>query len=693
MTHQDFTISVDPQVIEIDVEEHIFEIALNQRGPAGADGEDGADGAPGVDGQDGSDGAPGADGTNGTDGATWRTGSGAPSDSLGVDGDLYFRTDTSDVHLRSAGTYTIIANIEGSQGDPGSNGTNGTNGSDGAPGSVWRDGSGAPSNGLGIDGDYYLDNPTGNVYVKASGTYSIVSNIVGPQGNPGSNGADGTNGAPGSVWRDGSGAPSNGLGVDGDYYLDADTSDVYLKSAGTYSPVANIRGSQGVSGADGVDGSLFGLLPTAIKTSNYTADFGEMVLVDLSGGSFNVTLPAAVAGPTSIDNRKRVGVKFVGTSTSNPNLLQIFPTGVSLEAGGDAFYSPAIGTYVEYHYDSTGQGNNGEWRRVSVVNFPLQQQSGSAVSASITALPGNIYRIEQNFNSDITIALPTGIKGDRVGVKLQANNNQKIVTIDASGIGGYIDPNPSGTVPQTLVLTRSYDYLELESLGNGVWTVVRRDVDGLYRDANNIGSNSIRSADFTAVRNTSHRFYTSVGSTRTITMPDSGTGSLYFGDRVELIAIGHGNDRVSIDGNSNNIEFSRSQKSTSATFNSNGFYMLLEWVKSDGSFSGSGDCWTVIESSVGAPGSRHKMVTATNDMTAEINTTVLVDVSSNPVTITLPSHAEGDRLIIKNGASTANTLTVNGNGSNIDGSASITLTLPYEWSVLESTGSEWAQVG
>jgi hypothetical protein len=45
--------------------------------------------------------------------------------------------------------------------------------------SIWRNGAGAPSNSLGINGDYYLDTATGNVYFKASGTYSVVANIKG----------------------------------------------------------------------------------------------------------------------------------------------------------------------------------------------------------------------------------------------------------------------------------------------------------------------------------------------------------------------------------------------------------------------------------------------------------------------------------------------------------------------------------
>lgn len=124
-------------------------------------------------------------------------------------------------------------------------------GAAGTPGSVWRDGAGAPSNGLGVNGDYYLNDTNGDVYLKASGTYSIVANIKGPTGATGAAGANGSNGTNGSVWRDGAGAPSNSLGVNGDYYLNDTNGDVYLKAAGVYTIVANILGPTGATGAAG----------------------------------------------------------------------------------------------------------------------------------------------------------------------------------------------------------------------------------------------------------------------------------------------------------------------------------------------------------------------------------------------------------------------------------------------------------
>lgn len=51
-----------------------------------------------------------------------------------------------------------------------------------------------------------------------------------------------------TAWRDGTGAPSDSLGANGDYYLDSDTGDVYLKSADVYGVVSNIQGAAGTAG-------------------------------------------------------------------------------------------------------------------------------------------------------------------------------------------------------------------------------------------------------------------------------------------------------------------------------------------------------------------------------------------------------------------------------------------------------------
>lgn len=96
--------------------------AVGPTGPTGAPGpagETGAQGPQGIQGPAGPTGAPGAPGS------VWRNGAGAPSDALGIDGDYYLNTSTGDVSRKTAGAYTIQANILGPVGPAGPQGAPG----------------------------------------------------------------------------------------------------------------------------------------------------------------------------------------------------------------------------------------------------------------------------------------------------------------------------------------------------------------------------------------------------------------------------------------------------------------------------------------------------------------------------------------------------------------------------------------
>lgn len=62
---------------------------------------------------------------------------------------------------------------------------------------------------------------------------------------------NGTNGTNGTSFRIGTGVPSNGLGANGDTYLDSATWNIYDKAAGAWSLVGNIQGATGAAGAAG----------------------------------------------------------------------------------------------------------------------------------------------------------------------------------------------------------------------------------------------------------------------------------------------------------------------------------------------------------------------------------------------------------------------------------------------------------
>lgn len=82
----------------------------------------------------------------------------------------------------------------GPTGITGPTGPTGPSGSGGS-GSVIRTGQGVPSNATGSDGDVWIDTLTGDLYLRASGSYAFQINLKGPAGEIGATGAPGNTGA------------------------------------------------------------------------------------------------------------------------------------------------------------------------------------------------------------------------------------------------------------------------------------------------------------------------------------------------------------------------------------------------------------------------------------------------------------------------------------------------------------------
>jgi len=183
---------------------------------------------------------------------------------------------------------------QGPPGPAGPDGPDGPAGPAGAPGSVWWNGSGAPDPGTGVDGDYYLDVASGDVYYR-DGTWSVVENIMGPEGPPGD---------PGSTWWNDEGPPGFGIGDNGDYYLDSLSGDVYTKTGGSWGLFGNVMGPAGPAG---VVGSVWwngeGPPPVGEYVVNGGFETGELtpwVAEEVVGGSVNVVTAEKHSGTYSL---------------------------------------------------------------------------------------------------------------------------------------------------------------------------------------------------------------------------------------------------------------------------------------------------------------------------------------------------------------------------------------------------------
>lgn len=277
--------------------------------------------------------------------------------------------------------------------------------------------------------------------LSIGGLYQSVSiqNITTPGFNPflqndpvlitisktGNKGGNGNSGVNGSIWRDGSGVPSNGLGANGDYYLNDATGDVYLKTTGTYSIVTNIKGTAGTNG--------LGYKATSISSKTVAAS-----------GSFTfVTVEVANTLAYSAGARVRV------TSTSSGDFLE----GVVTSYSGQnliftADYAPIVGnTYNAWNINLTGNvgstGVSGGLLSTTLSISSAQVLTLNSVPVQILAAPGaglgyeiDLAASSLNYNSiAYTNNNPINIVGATTGI-IYASLSANILTETTSCIYG-----------------------------------------------------------------------------------------------------------------------------------------------------------------------------------------------------------------------------------------------------------------
>lgn len=140
-----------------------------------------------------------------------------------------------------------------------------------ADGATIYNGDGSPDCSTLANGDYYLDNTTGNFYYKSGGSCSIVMNIKGDPGDAGTNGTNGSAGAKGDAGNDG----ANGVGIasvqiDGSGHLLV----TYDNDPGNPVDLGNVVGTNGTNGTNAsmivkeVDTSPSGSGITTVEIAN-----------------------------------------------------------------------------------------------------------------------------------------------------------------------------------------------------------------------------------------------------------------------------------------------------------------------------------------------------------------------------------------------------------------------------------------
>lgn len=176
----------------------------------------------------------------------------------------------------------------GPTGPKGATGDTGPTGAKGAAGATWLSGAAAPTT-QGVNGDYYINTATWDVYKKASETWSKSGNIKGAKGDTGATGPAGAKGETGAKGAAGTQGPQGAQGEKGDPFAiaktyasisamnagyasdgvkqgqfvlidtgnveDADNAKLYVKGTTAYTYITDLSGAKGMTGPQGPKGA------------------------------------------------------------------------------------------------------------------------------------------------------------------------------------------------------------------------------------------------------------------------------------------------------------------------------------------------------------------------------------------------------------------------------------------------------
>jgi hypothetical protein len=150
-------------------------------------------------------------------------------------------------------------------------------------------GAGAPSDGNGVDGDFYINTSNGDYYLKASSTWGTAQgNLTGPQGPTGATGATGATGPQGEQGPQGASGSQGEQGPQGDQGIQGEQGEQGEAGA------TGATGATGAAGADGADGAdAIGIVGAKTNTAPGSPSSGDRIIVgdtptgDLSGMTEN----------------------------------------------------------------------------------------------------------------------------------------------------------------------------------------------------------------------------------------------------------------------------------------------------------------------------------------------------------------------------------------------------------------------
>lgn len=219
--------------------------------------------------------------------------------------DFVYNSSTGFFHLPASGP-------QGPKGDTGPTG-----------GTQLLNGSVAPTGGVGANGDFYMRTSAGIPVMiygpKAAGVWPTGVNVTGPTG------SNGTNGVDGRTLLNGTGAPSNALGANGDFYINNTAPKTIYgpKSGGAWPAGVSLKGDTGAAGTNGAAGVVD-------TTANYNFTHANGISIGgIEAGFRGLPIARSVAAATNLLTTDR-GKAIINTGgaaawTVRPNATHAIP--------------------------------------------------------------------------------------------------------------------------------------------------------------------------------------------------------------------------------------------------------------------------------------------------------------------------------------------------------------------------------
>jgi hypothetical protein len=121
----------------------------------------------------------------------------------------------------------------------------GEDGAEGQDGASWLTASGSPTAGTGENGDLFLDEANGEVWVRTDDVWTKRLSLKGETGDKGAKGDEGGKGKDGASWIVGAVEPLNTDGRDGDFYFNRCEGVIYERDGGIWAPLVDVAGTAG----------------------------------------------------------------------------------------------------------------------------------------------------------------------------------------------------------------------------------------------------------------------------------------------------------------------------------------------------------------------------------------------------------------------------------------------------------------